>query len=71
MKCKCNNIIPEPRVKLGYTVCVQCSTVEPYGCAPVINHKTGNSIQIMSSKDAIRIGLTWSYIKYCTRHTCA
>jgi len=48
MKCKCNNIIPAPRVKLGYTVCVQCSTVEPYGCAPVINHKTGNSIQIMS-----------------------
>ena len=56
MKCnKCENIIPEPRVKLGYTVCVQCSTVEPYGCAPVINHKTGNSIQIMSSKDAARM----------------
>ena len=56
MKCnKCKSVIPEPRVKLGYTVCVQCSTVEPYGCAPVINHKTGNSIQIMSSQDAARI----------------
>ncbi len=52
MICKCNNIIPEGRVKLGYKVCVQCSTVEQYGCAPITFHKTGNSIQIMSSKDA-------------------
>ena len=56
MKCiKCKNIIPEGRVKLGYKVCVNCSTTERYGCAPVINHKTGNSIQIMSSSDAARI----------------
>jgi len=55
MKCKCNKIIPEPRVKLGYKVCVDCSTTEAYGCAPLINHKTGNSIQIMSSSDAKRI----------------
>ena len=55
MKCKCNNIIPEGRVKLGYKVCVQCSTVEQYGCAPITYHKTGNSIQIMSSKDAATI----------------
>mgnify|MGYP003108376005 FL=1 len=56
MKCiKCKNIIPEARVKLGYKVCVDCSTTERYGCAPVINHKTGNSIQIMSSSDAARI----------------
>jgi len=39
-QCKCKNIIPEPRVKLGYKVCVDCS---------------GNSIQIMSSSDAARI----------------
>jgi hypothetical protein len=55
MKCKCNNIIPSGRVKLGFSVCVQCSSVEAYGCAPLINHKTGNSIQIMSSSDAARI----------------
>ena len=56
MNCtKCNNIIPEPRVKLGYKVCVQCSTVEQYGCVPITYHKTGNSIQIMSSSDAARI----------------
>ena len=55
MKCKCNNIIPSGRVKLGFSVCVQCSNVKAYGCAPLINHKTGNSIQIMSSSDAARI----------------
>ena len=52
MICKCKNIIPEGRLKLGYSVCVECSTVDRYGCAPITFHKTGNSIQIMSSKDA-------------------
>ena len=52
MRCKCNNIIPHQRVKLGYRVCVSCSNTEAYGCAPIINHKTGNSIQIMSASDA-------------------
>ena len=51
----CENIIPQGRVNLGYKVCVNCSTTEQYGCAPLINHKTGNSIQIMSSSDAARI----------------
>ena len=56
MKCiKCENIIPEGRLRLGFKVCVTCSTVERYGCAPVINHKTGNTIQIMSQRDAKRI----------------
>ena len=56
MNCiKCDNIIPQGRVDLGYKVCVNCSTTEAYGCAPLINHKTGNSIQIMSSSDAARI----------------
>ena len=55
MKCKCKDIIPQGRVRLGFKVCVNCSTVERYGCAPIINHKTGNTIQIMSSSDAARI----------------
>ena len=55
MKCKCKNIIPEGRLRLGFRVCVDCSTVSRYGCAPVINHKTGNTIQIMSSEDAEKI----------------
>ena len=52
MKCKCKNIIPNGRLRLGFKVCVECSTIERYGCAPIINHKTGNTIQIMSSEDA-------------------
>ena len=55
MKCKCNKIIPEGRLRLGFRVCVDCSTVARYGCAPVINHKTGNTIQIMSSEDAAKV----------------
>ena len=55
MNCKCGSIIPDVRVNLGYKTCVNCSTVEQYGCAPLINHKTGNSIQIMSQSDAAKI----------------
>ena len=54
-KCKCNKIIPKGRLRLGFRVCLECSTVEAYGCAPVINHKTGNTIQIMSSEDAAKV----------------
>ena len=53
--CKCNKIIPKGRLRLGFKVCVDCSTVSRYGCAPVINHKTGNTIQIMSSEDAEKV----------------
>ena len=55
MICKCQNIIPKQRVNLGYQVCVYCSTTEQYGCSAITYHKTGNSIQIMSSSDAAKI----------------
>ena len=55
MKCKCKNIIPKQRVNLGYKVCVGCSQTEKYGCSAITYHKTGNSIQIMSSSDAAKI----------------
>jgi len=42
-------------VRLGFKVCISCSKIQAYGCAPLINHKTGNSIQIMSSEDAKKI----------------
>ena len=54
-KCKCGNEIHPVRIKYGYSNCVACSTIEKYGCAPVINHKTGNSIEILSRADAERI----------------
>ena len=53
--CKCGNKLHPVRIKYGYSTCAPCSTVERYGCAPVINHKTGNSIQILSREDAIAI----------------
>ena len=52
MKCQCKNTIPQARVNLGYTTCVSCSTEEKLGCIDTINHKTGNSIQVMSRSDA-------------------
>lgn len=55
MQCKCGDSIPQGRVDLGYRVCVNCSTVERYGCAPLINHKTGNSIQIMTQAESAQI----------------
>ena len=49
---KCNHNIPQARLDLGYTECVDCSTVQKLGCINTINHKTGNSIQVMSREDA-------------------
>jgi len=55
MKCKCGDTVHPIRVKFGYSTCVACSTTERYGCAPITNHKTGNTIQIMSQSQASAI----------------
>lgn len=53
MNCKkCNETIPQGRADLGYSVCVECSEVEKYGCVDVVQHKTGNTIEVLSRKDA-------------------
>ena len=49
---KCNHNIPQARLDLGYTECVNCSTVQKLGCIDAIHHKTGNTIQVMSREDA-------------------
>ena len=49
---KCTHHIPKARLALGYTTCVKCSTEQKLGCIDTINHKTGNSIQVMSREDA-------------------
>ena len=54
-KCKCGNMIPEGRLNLGYSTCVNCSSVEAYGCVAISNHKTGNTIQVLPSKIADNI----------------
>jgi len=55
LKCKCNNIIPQGRVDLGYSECVDCSTVEAVGCVDICYHKTGNTIQVMDKASAAKI----------------
>ena len=51
--CKCGVQELHPvRIKYGYDTCVSCSTAEKYGCVDIINHKTGNNIQILSRQDA-------------------
>jgi len=55
MQCKCNNLIPQARVELGYSTCVTCSDVQPYGCVAIHTHKTGNTIQITTQQAAERL----------------
>ena len=55
MNCKCGNEVHPVRVKYGYNTCFTCSNIERYGCAPITNHKTGNTIQIMSQSQAAAI----------------
>lgn len=51
MYCKCSSRIPEIRLSLGYKTCVQCSTEARWSGVPVINHKTGNEIQIVKDPE--------------------
>jgi len=40
---------------MGYKNCVDCSTVEKYGCVDIIYHKTGNTIEVMDHESAEKI----------------
>ena len=55
MYCRCGNTVHPVRLELGYKTCVSCSTTKTYSYVPIITHKTGNTIQIMSSEDAAKI----------------
>ena len=46
--CKCGEPVHPIRQKYGYKTCVSCSNVERVASAPITNHKTGNTIQIVS-----------------------
>ena len=50
--CKCGASIHPVRQKYGYKTCVKCSGTERVACAPLTNHKTGNTIQIVSQSVA-------------------
>lgn len=50
---QCHNRMPALRfTKYGYRSCVNCSTVKRVASIPITNHKTGNSIQIVSAEIA-------------------
>ena len=46
----CDSVMPDERVHLGYTECVECSSVEPYSAHVVYPHKTGAYVQPVSSQ---------------------
>ena len=48
--CKCGASIHPVRQKYGYKTCVKCSNTERVASAPITNHKTGNTIQIVSQE---------------------
>ena len=53
---KCANKMPLLRYTLyGYNYCIKCSTVEKVGGVVIVNHKTGNEIQIMPAEIASRL----------------
>ena len=43
--------MPEKRWDLGYRVCTSCSTESRWSGVPVINHKTGNEVQIIKDPE--------------------
>ena len=43
--------LPEKRWDLGYRVCTSCSTESRWSGVPVINHKTGNEVQIIKDPE--------------------
>ena len=53
---RCGNPMPLLRLtKCGYNYCVGCSTTTKVGCAPITNHKTGNTIQVLPMDLAQRL----------------
>ena len=59
MYCKCGKELHKVRVDLGYKSCVGCSQVKTYSCVPIIEHKTGNTIQIVSQELSAAIHKSW------------
>lgn len=53
----CNQPIPEGRLKAmpGIQTCIQHSGTQPYGVVNIINHKTGNEIQILPNRESARL----------------
>ena len=59
MKCKCNNIIPDGRLRLGYRTCVNCSTTQLYSYIPIIANKQVLEVQIVSQELSAAVHKSW------------
>ena len=59
MYCKCGNEMHPVRINLGYKSCVNCSNVQTYSYIPIIEHKTGNTIQIVSQELSAAVHKSW------------
>ena len=59
MYCRCGNDVHPVRINLGYRTCVACSTIQTYSYVPIIEHKTGNTIQIVSQEVSASVHRAW------------
>jgi len=59
MYCKCGNTVHPVRLELGYKNCVSCSNTKTYSYVPIITHKTGNTIQIVSQEVSASVHKAW------------
>mgnify|MGYP004415117831 CR=1 FL=1 len=59
MRCKCNTIIPDGRIKLGYRTCVNCSTTQQYSYVPIIANKQVLEVQIVSQELSEAVHKSW------------
>lgn len=57
--CRCGKVMPQVRIELGYNKCVQCSDIQTYSYVPIIEHKTGNTIQIVSQEVSASVHRAW------------
>ena len=58
-KCKPGVKVPQARLDMGYKTCVECSTTQTYSYVPIIEHKTGNTIQIVSQEVSASVHRAW------------
>ena len=53
MNCsRCDTKVPQGRVDMGYTICVDCSTEDKVSCHTIYPHKTGGYIQVVSKEQS-------------------
>lgn len=57
--CRCGNKMHPVRIELGYNKCVKCSDIQTYSYVPIIEHKTGNTIQIVSQEVSASVHRAW------------